>query len=80
MPVAQSSGFKAEMVEKECRDSLSAVLPFTDSEQAFLDLLLDRGVVDAKILTLDADLQQRIQTQPLLKWKAINVRKHKGLS
>jgi len=64
----------------ECRESLSAVLPFTDSERAFLDLLLDRGVVDATILTADAGLQRRIQTQPLLEWKAINVRRHKGLS
>jgi hypothetical protein len=64
----------------ECRNFLSVVLPFTDSERAFLDLLLDHGVVDASILTADADLQRRIQTKPLLEWKAINVRKHKGLS
>ncbi len=65
---------------KECRESLSAVLPFTDSERAFLDLLLDRGVIDPTILTANASLQRRIQGQPLLEWKAFNVRHHKGLS
>jgi hypothetical protein len=59
---------------------LSAVLPFTDNERAFLDLLLDRGIVDAKILTRDVVLQQKIQKQPLLEWKALNVRRYKGLS
>lgn len=50
------------------------------SERAFLDLLLDKGEIDSTILTADSSLQQRIQKQPLLEWKAVNVRKHKGLS
>jgi predicted nucleotidyltransferase component of viral defense system len=62
---------------KECREGLSAVLPFTDSERAFLDLLLDRGVIDPTFLTADESLQQRIQCQPLLEWKALNVRRYK---
>jgi hypothetical protein len=65
---------------RECRKGLSAVLPFTDSERQFLDLLLDRGVIDSTILTADASLQKRIQDQPLLEWKALNVRRHKGLT
>ena len=64
----------------ETRRSLSALLPFTDAERAFLDLLLDKGEIDATILTSDASLQERIQVQPLLEWKALNVRGHKGLS
>lgn len=71
--------YGARLVE-ECRDGLSAVLPFTDNERAFLDLLLDGGIVDAKVLTPDAVLQQKIQKQPLLEWKALNVRRYKGLS
>lgn len=63
----------------ECREGLSAVLPFTESEHTFLDLLLDRGVVDPTILTADPALQRRIQSQPLLEWKALNVRRHKRL-
>ncbi len=65
---------------RECRQGLSAVLPFTDSERLFLDLLLDRGVIDPTILTSEESLQRRIQSQPLLQWKALNVRRHKGLT
>jgi predicted nucleotidyltransferase component of viral defense system len=71
--------FGARLV-KECLEGLSAVLPFSDAEREFLDLLLDRGVIDSTILTADTALQQRIQDQPLLEWKANNVRSHKGLS
>ena len=68
-----------EELVKRCREGLSLLLPFTDSERAFLDLLLDEGKIDSTVLTSDETLQKRIQDQPLLKWKAINVRKHKGL-
>lgn len=76
---ASPAEYGARLV-KECREALSAVLPFSDAEREFLDLLLERGKIDSTILTSDTDLQKRIQDQPLLKWKAINVRKHKGLS
>ena len=52
------------------------VLPFTPSEQTFLDILLDRGQIAPQLLTDDPLLQQRIATEPWLKWKALNVRTH----
>ncbi len=64
---------------EECRQALSVVLPFKENEKAFLDLLLEHGEVDSTILTSDSGLHQRIQRQPLLEWKAVNVRQHKGL-
>jgi hypothetical protein len=73
-----SAEYGAKLVE-DCRKALAAVLPFTDAERKFLDLLLDKGEIDPAILTNDAALQERIREQPLLEWKAINVRKHKGL-
>jgi predicted nucleotidyltransferase component of viral defense system len=69
-----------ERLVRECREGLSVVLPFTDAERAFLDLLLDQGVIDPVLLTADESLQQRIQCQPLHAWKALNVKRHKGLS
>ena len=75
---AEANAFGDAMVQ-ECRDALSAVLPFNDTESAFLDLLLDRGEINSTILTNDFDLRQRIQAQPLLEWKAQHVRRHKGL-
>lgn len=75
----ESTEYGARLV-KECREGLSAVLPFTDSERMFLDRLLDWGEIDPTLLTTDPSLQWRIRSQPLLKWKAINVRRHKGLA
>jgi len=70
--------YSARLVE-ERRQALSVVLPFSENEKVFLDLLLEHGEVDSTILTADPNLQQRIQRQPLLEWKAVNVRKYKGL-
>jgi predicted nucleotidyltransferase component of viral defense system len=64
---------------QECRERLSVLLPFTEAEHTFLDLLLDEGKIEASLLTDDECLQKRIQQQPLLNWKALNVKKHKGL-
>ncbi len=68
-----------ELLVKECREQISALLPFTKAEHTFLDLLLDKGKIKASLLTEDVELQKRIQQQPLLIWKAQNVKKHKGL-
>jgi Nucleotidyl transferase AbiEii toxin, Type IV TA system len=69
-----------EHLIKECRKGLSAVFPFTDAEREFLEQLLVKGEIDASILTDDPILQKHIQSQPLLEWKALNVRRHGGLS
>ncbi|MGE3669938.1 MAG: nucleotidyl transferase AbiEii/AbiGii toxin family protein [Polyangiaceae bacterium] len=60
----------------ETRALLSVVLPFTASESRFLERLNDEGVIDAALLTRDAELQRRIDTNPGLQWKALNVRQH----
>jgi hypothetical protein len=62
---------------RECQEGLSRVLPLTDSERTFLNLLLEQGMIDPTLLTTDKDLQIRIQNQPLLEWKAFNVRRYK---
>lgn len=77
---AEMANNYGETLVKECRQSLSEVLPFNDAESKFLDLLLDKGEIDSTILTADTKLQKRIQQQPLLEWKALNVRQYKGLS
>ena len=67
-----------ELVER-CRRGLSTLLPLNVAERNFLDLLLEKGRIDATLLTSDAALQRRIQAQPMLEWKAQNVRGHRGL-
>jgi predicted nucleotidyltransferase component of viral defense system len=69
----EPTSFGIRLVE-ECRSSLSAVLPLTASERAFLDLVLEKGVIEPQLLTDDQSLQQRIRHHPLLEWKAFNVR------
>lgn len=69
----------AHNLVSECKKALSTVLPLAPNESEFLDRLLDHGEIDPTILTTDTALQLRIQKQPLLEWKALNVRKYKGL-
>ena len=66
-------------IVKECQAKLESVLPFSGAEREFLDLLMEKGEIDASTLTSDKALQKRIQSQPLLQWKALNVKRHKGL-
>jgi len=74
----ESPVYYGKRLVKECRDRLSVVLPFTDSEMEFLNLLLDKGEIVPSLLTTDKDLQERISRHPLLEWKALNVREYKG--
>jgi predicted nucleotidyltransferase component of viral defense system len=73
----QAGEYGSQLVE-DCREKLGAVLPFSEPEMEFLDRLLDEGVIKPSLLTPDKDLQERIGHHPLLEWKALNVRKHKG--
>ncbi|MGD0665478.1 MAG: nucleotidyl transferase AbiEii/AbiGii toxin family protein [Rhabdochlamydiaceae bacterium] len=57
------------IVEK-CREKLNVFLPFTKNERLFFDLLYDEGKVDASLLTDQLDLIEKIQGQPLIKWKS----------
>jgi predicted nucleotidyltransferase component of viral defense system len=63
----------------ECKQALDVVLPFTAQEHAFLDAVLDHGDIRPELLTEESELQERIQAQPLLQWKALNVRQHRGI-
>ena len=65
--------YGAQLLTK-CKKALSVVLPFTKAERAFLDQLLERGIIKASLLTSDTKLQERIKAQPMLNWKALHVR------
>ncbi len=64
----------------QCRAYLTSVLPLQGPELAFLDSLLDEGRIDGSLLTDNLELRRRIEVHPGLQWKALNVRKHKGLT
>ncbi len=63
----------------DCKRGMNSLLPFSKSEQEFLNLILDQGKIDSSILTSDPVLRQRIESHPSLHWKALNVIKHKGI-
>jgi len=71
---SQSKEFSKKLLE-DCRKSLLKVLPLKNKEIKFLDRLLDKGEIIPSILTSDKELIERINNQPLLEWKALNVKK-----
>lgn len=70
----------AESMVGECRERLRVVLPFNEAEREFLDRLLDDGEIEPSLLTEDEELAGRIRNHPGLKWKALNVKKFRGIS
>ena len=57
----------------------STLLTWREPERAFLDRLIDAGEAEASLLTEDPVLQSRIAAQPMLRWKAMHVRRFRGL-
>lgn len=70
---------KVRALVSDCRDLLSAVLPLTRDEREFIERLNERGEIAAELLTEAAAMRKTIREHPALRWKAINVRKHRGL-
>jgi len=54
------------------------LLAWSTAERSFLDLLHDQGRIDATLLHSDPEMQRRIASQPMLQWKAQNVRQFRG--
>lgn len=69
-----------ERLVAECRERLSLVLPLKDQEVEFLRRLSDEGIIAAELLTTDPAMQTTLREHPGLLWKALNVRKYRGLS
>ena len=61
-------------ISRRFEGAVERLLDWTDPERRFLDRLHDEGVVDAEALHEDAEMQERIRSQPMLLWKAQNVR------
>jgi len=70
----------SERLVAECCERLSVVLPLRAEETEFLERLNERGEIVPELLTSDADMQQRLRDHPALRWKALNVRRHRGLA
>jgi hypothetical protein len=75
--ISTASKTWAKSMATEVREKLAMVLPFNKDEKEFLDLVLDEGRIEPDLLTDDADLAGRVARQPMLLWKAQNVREHR---
>jgi hypothetical protein len=70
---------KVRALVSDCRDLLSAVLPLTRDEREFIDRLNEHGEIVPGLLTHDRAMRKVIHEHAALRWKAIDVRKHRGL-
>ena len=64
---------------EETRQLMSVVLPLRPDERAFLAEINERGRIEPELLTEDIELAERITLNPGLRWKALNVRRHRGI-
>lgn len=48
-------------------------------EREFIERLNEHGEIVSSLLTSNREMQQTIEEHPALHWKAIHVRKHRGL-
>jgi len=71
------AGWAARLME-QCRQGLELILPLSEKEMKFLNLILDVGEIDPSLLTEDHALAKRIVHHPGLEWKALNVQRYKG--
>lgn len=69
------TGFAQRLVN-ECKQSLSAVYPFSKKELDFLEGVIAKGKIEPSLITSDVQLQARIEKHPMLQWKAMNVKAH----
>ena len=70
----------AKKLVAECRERLSLVLPLNQQEIEFFRLLNDQGEISPTLITNDPSMQATLREHPGLRWKALNVRKHRGLA
>lgn len=54
----------------DCKTGLTTLFPLKEREQAFLQSLFEDGTIDATLITDDHNLTEKINTHPLLQWKA----------
>jgi hypothetical protein len=64
-------------IDNGLKGAVSRLLDWSAAERSFLDRLHDDGVVDAEILHTDPVVKERIRSQPMLQWKALNVRQYR---
>jgi predicted nucleotidyltransferase component of viral defense system len=70
----------ARRLNEVCTAAIERLLAWSDGEREFIGRLSDDGEIAAESITDDPALQALVREQPLLQWKALNVRKFKKRS
>lgn len=65
----------AGRLNEACIAAMQRLLAWNEREREFIDRLGDRGEIVAELVADDRALQALVREQPLLQWKALNVRK-----
>lgn len=68
----------AEHLTEVCTAAAERLLAWSGREREFIDRLSDRGEIVSELITDDPALQALVREQPLLQWKARNVREFRS--
>ena len=60
----------AENLIQACQKAFQHFLPLTESEHAFLDQLLDQGIIRPELLSDDALFIENVKNHPAIRWAA----------
>lgn len=55
---------------QECKQALAPLFPFTEQEREFLEILVEKGEIQAPLLTKEHLMQSKIEKLPALHWRA----------
>ncbi len=82
IPVLRKNALKentnmTENLLRGCKRDLEHFFPLQPHVREFISLLFDYGKIDASLLTQKKDLKEKIESHPLLKWRAQLVLKNK---
>jgi hypothetical protein len=69
-----------EILVRETREVMAAVLPLEAHELEFLERLNGAGDIAPELLTAEPSMQAIIRAHPGLEWKALNVKKRLGVA
>ena len=62
----------------ECRGKLDIILPFSDSENKFLQEVNFTGNIYPEMVSEDEAMQMNIRNHPMLAWKCLNVKNYRS--
>ena len=75
----ERGGEWAERLVTETKAGLQRLLPLREAELQFLEMLLEKAEIKPDFITKDGQEIEKINQQPMLHWKALNVRQFKKL-